>query len=975
MRLVNRMMAFSLAAVAFLPAFAAELDVGDGTNDNTYSDKTAYEGATKIIKTGTGKTTLGFSSNPTFTGEIEVREGTLAVASSLLKLGTPSKITVLAGAMLDMSEAAGTATAMSSTEFVIAGTGVGDAGALCRTSGKAQNAFFRILTLSADATIKFTEQLGFDNKKSPVINLNGHTLSVAADVPSGYSFYLPSVQIKDNGAATPGGITMLSGTIFPRNSTFSTGTADNVLTLKNGTTLRFRDMQVKPKWKVVTEGNVKFNSDSASTSSSILNTWVGPVVAGGEISVGGVDRVNIEGGITNCSTLKKVGAGYSSISGTNYLGGIKLDNSSTFVFKDSLTTVTGKLTILYGTLLASNSVMRLDADSLTDMGIGDTVSRPCLSIRNGSTVVGNDLGEIGASARFLVGMSATKYGLFEMEAGTVVSNAAMVLGDAGSGAFYQKGGSFYWPVRALSYGNAYADSPFPARRAGSYAYYGIGGDFTIKPYYRDDNMYGLDFGRQGTAVFAIRNAGRFSFVKKGHMPMFATGDGGHSEFYVGSGGKCLVDGYLDFCDTEHKDYRGSMVITVEGEGSELSAVNSATNAAGGIRLLWMKEGASGVVNVNHGGMLSATYLYSYGSPTTWYLNMNGGVIRPYSISDSGEFTYRDYAERMPAAATVYEDGVTIDTSHAFDEGGNKKRVIWNITLSAPGAGKRIAAISLPTDAGFAAEVAAGSLIGSPVVTISGAGTGASAFALYDDANHAVTNIIVTSPGWGYADDGSTVATLSLGGLTNSYACAVTLEDQPATGWKGLRKCGAQPLIFRGTNELVTAHTFKGDVTVEEGAVYYNIPGAAQGGMPVGAGITLWEDGSIVFPAINTQVDVPFLAGCGTVSNGYVTVTNRIECTADDIFAGKHLRLCRNLTLADGVMVVVTDPENLVQYRHGPAATVVEAGTYYGTLVCDGAVNFSFGAPCATTDASRWSLRKKGNSILLGAVKGTALIMR
>ena len=29
--------------------------------------------------------------------------------------------------------------------------------------------------------------------------------------------------------------------------------------------------------------------------------------------------------------------------------------------------------------------------------------------------------------------------------------------------------------------------------------------------------------------------------------------------------------------------------------------------------------------------------------------------------------------------------------------------------------------------------------------------GASAFALYDDATHAVTNIVVTSPGWGYAD--------------------------------------------------------------------------------------------------------------------------------------------------------------------------------------------------------------------------------
>ena len=281
---------------------------------------------------------------------------------------------------------------------------------------------------------------------------------------------------------------------------------------------------------------------------------------------------------------------------------------------------------------------------------------------------------------------------------------------------------------------------------------------------------------------------------------------------------------------------------------------------------------------------------------------------------------------------------------------------------------------MPTDAGFAAEVAAGSLIGSPVITISGAGAGASAFALYDDATHAVTNIVVTSPGWGYAD-GSTTATLSAGGLTNSYACAVTLEDQPVTGWKGLTKRGAQPLCFHGTNELVKAHTFKGDVTVEEGALYYQIPNAAQGGMPEGAGLTLWENGSIVFPAIGTEVTVPFLAGCGAVSNGYVTVTERIEVAADDVFSGRHLRIGRNLTLADGVTVVIKDPENLANYRNSRAAAVVEAGMTSGTLALGGDLNLTFGAPGGTESIDRWLLRKQGNSIMLGSVKGTIMIMR
>ena len=58
-------------------AFASDVDVGDGANDNTYTDSSEYAGATKIIKTGTGKTTIDFGTydaKPNFSGEIEVRQ-------------------------------------------------------------------------------------------------------------------------------------------------------------------------------------------------------------------------------------------------------------------------------------------------------------------------------------------------------------------------------------------------------------------------------------------------------------------------------------------------------------------------------------------------------------------------------------------------------------------------------------------------------------------------------------------------------------------------------------------------------------------------------------------------------------------------------------------------------------------------------------------------------------------------------------
>ena len=68
--------------------------------------------------------------------------------------------------------------------------------------------------------------------------------------------------------------------------------------------------------------------------------------------------------------------------------------------------------------------------------------------------------------------------------------------------------------------------------------------------------------------------------------------------------------------------------------------------------------------------------------------------------------------------------------------------------------------------------------------------------------------------------------------------------------------------------------------------------------------------------------VPFLAGCGSVNRGYFTVTDRIECSADDLFAGKYLKIIQRLTLADGARIVITDPEKLPLYKKSGKATVV-----------------------------------------------------
>ena len=298
---------------------AADVDVGDGANDNTYTDSTTYAGATKIVKTGTGKTTLSFGNNtPSFNKEIEVREGTLAVARYPQNFGSPTKITVSSGATLDLTWSENALGKLNKAEIVIAGTGVNDAGAIRRTSGYTLNALFGTITLAADALIKHTPQCGFSDNVG-IVNLNGHTLSVHA---GSSVFYCPGTQFKDNGAATSGGLTILSGTFFPRFSV-SENTEDNVLTLKDGTTLRFRDLSSMPKWKIVTEGTVTFTADSTGNLPAAPKTWVGPVEQGGQITLY-PNALNtfftIAGNISNNCDIVMDTASNSDVSGARIVG-------------------------------------------------------------------------------------------------------------------------------------------------------------------------------------------------------------------------------------------------------------------------------------------------------------------------------------------------------------------------------------------------------------------------------------------------------------------------------------------------------------------------------------------------------------------------------------------------------------------------------------------------------------------------------
>lgn len=906
----------SVAAVMLCMATtAADVDVGDGANDNTYTDSTTYAGATKIVKTGTGKTTINFGTydaKPNFSGEIEVRQGTLAVYG-IPNLGEPTKITVLDGATLDLTTQESTQpTNLQSTEIVIEGAGDGDVGAFVRGGTTGVNNLFRTLTLNGDATITINIQTGQGSGSAPtlgVVNLNGHTLTVSGSA----RYYCNNVRFygSDGTTSDPGNI-VVAGALFLRNAyALEGGSTMNTLTIKDGGSLVLRNTK-SLKWTVNAEANATIFDDNTSSSSD-RDRLDGPVTFGQDATLTAGDR---NSGSKDCR-IRFVGNDVT-FNKAVYINGI-----GQVVFEDANVTCTAaaRVTLRHNDI----ATLRLRGDTymqgrLNASGFGQT--------------------------RFYIGDdSAVRRGCVVIENDAVVTNFSLNIGDGGaSGAIYQRGGASHWRPGDNSYDRI-------ANTSGSYGYIGQTGgrfEFNTRSNATSKTAY---VAVSGTAVFAA-HGGTASFVNSDAIG-FAIRNYGTFAYYQDNGATNTFDQGFDFGDNSKRNYSGHALVTVSGAGTELAVSKW-------MRFLWDNPEASAYVNLNDGGALRLPMLYRVAQSFPWYVSLNGGIMKP--MLTDGSFTYRDSEERVPTRMVVCEKGFVIDTSDARRSNGTAGGdVVIRLPFAAPeAAGRRVKSIALPADAGFAQE----KLVGSPLVTFTGDGAGASAFALFDDKTRTVTNIVVTSPGWGYT---TATATLSAGGLSQNYTCDVTLEDQPEDGWKGFTKRGAVRLNMYGVN------TFKGDVTVEEGILGFmaTTNGVAQGGMPEGAGVTIKEGAMLTFPSSNMQVTVPFLRGCGTTSYGYFTVTNKIECTAADIFSGKHLTVNQKLTLADGVKIVITDPENLAQYRHSGSAVVVNV---LNGLTCQGAVALDFGDG-GEEDVSQWNLSVKSKSLSLGFLNGTTILFR
>ena len=258
----------------------------NSTADYTFTAATAgnlIAGSTGITKSGTGTLTLGGEN--TYTGPITVNAGTLRATSSSALGANGNSITVASGAVLDQNGAWGV---NRDYNAIIEGNGTG-AGALIN-NGPAQNAGYRSLTLTADATIGGTAR--FDIRPitagTGVIDLDGFTLT-----KSGTNL----IALVDSTFTSNGNIEVTQGELrYTRNST--TGTTGSIslapsttLTFENNTTGNFGwDLEVDNATVQTLGTPFTANSAATLTNTATFNLAVNLTLAGNITGTGAISK-------------------------------------------------------------------------------------------------------------------------------------------------------------------------------------------------------------------------------------------------------------------------------------------------------------------------------------------------------------------------------------------------------------------------------------------------------------------------------------------------------------------------------------------------------------------------------------------------------------------------------------------------------------------------------------------------------------
>ena len=497
-----------------------------------------------------------------------------------------------------------------------------------------------------------------------------------------------------------------------------------------------------------------------------------------------------------------------------------------------------------------------------------------------------------------------------------------------------------------------------------------GGEFVVRgdTYVGEGNgSYGAWMMSGGMAtfsnvVFVSRRTGSEGLVWQSGGTLRTRGDFGY--LHVGSAGRGFVGVFGGATnDTRRSRYASGTRIVLGGEtgGTGTLVVSGAGSTVDTEVLLLGTTNVVAVTNivaVTDGATLKARRFYrDSGASSASDVYVDGGTVMPtfWTGWNNSDSTSEKFLQRSPDFWTLGPNGMAIDTSEldgSEDDQTGRHDSDWPHALS-DATGQGLATVTLPdADEAFAQE----SYCGPAFVDIEGpAGShGAAAMAAFDPATKKLTHVVVVSPGCGY-DETPRVYVRSAA-KTDRYACSYTLTGARAGG--RLVKRGAYGVALHGTN------TYTGGTVVEAGRL------TMKGEKSFPANTPLKVMDGAVFSNANRALAVSTLGGAGgtVTSCAGVTVGEALEITVAELFAASGpLAVESEVAFAEGVVVRVTDPENLPAHQEAGARPFLRASGGFAGVV----------PRLKLVDATgkAWKTTRSGNVLRLAPERGLLMLIR
>lgn len=921
--------------------------VSSGTE--TYSN--TLSGAIKVVKDGAGTLVLGASAN-TFTGGIEVNGGTLqgtlkALGGKLdVAIGTEAPqplVSVADGATLSIVSTTcdGTKTARLAKELRVAGAGVSSLGAVQRPSGSgSMHNLFDKVTLTGDTTLSSVQRWGF--APGSTLDMGGHTLKIIGG--ANFEIYNGAVTV-----ANAGKIELVSGNFLMQGELKGdTGTFQ-----LDGGKFQLWGRTIPLSWPVSIAASATMTAGSGN--SRLYN------IVSGDIALDNTLSINTESTANRYITLS---------GGIDGSGKILFSGTGTLCVTGALDRTIGGFEVSGGTALLENA----GKFCVTNWTVGTQGFRPTTPAAKVSgawsavprlTLVGGSLFTMPESAsgntpatekhHLFVGGAASEFGILDIGSGSVVSNDLNVGRNAGSvGAVYVKdGGKLHWRGGANNQGwiGDQGCGLLAVNDGGEFVSEGL---ITAGAYGNANGNGGVGIVHQrgGTARFTRNNEDISYSLRLGRD------DNSYGHWYQ-TGGVSTFANHVALCYADTLLNRSNIesVLTLFGENTEMSIADGRY-----LESCVSSNAVTGIVNLNGGATLTVRRIFKNYASTTekagttdkfttqairesvaaskFYVNFDGGILKPAqygTIFNSRGGIYDD-----PDRVTVYAGGAIVDTSLCTNT------TSWSAPVLKP-SGNVLLAVSLPSDSAWVNKY-----IAPPRVVISGVNQhGATAVAEFDEANQRITGIIVTSPGNDVPGD--ITVTIKSGDLASTFNCPFTVGAPEKDG--GFTKRGANTLNLNMA--AGSPNTYEGPTTVEGGTLKFEY-----GTYPASSPLVL-KGGTLALGGY--AVTVPSIEGYGEITgSGGVTVTGELRVSCADLFGADRSIAAQKVTLASGVRLVITDPENLAQYRSADSAVFLTASDS-GSLSGD--------TPLVDSAADGWRCSKSGASLKFGFPKPFVLVIR